>query len=78
MISIPFEVVDHNAAVRPITVGQRPRLGLHPQHPHVGYFNGLSSKGSLLAPYYAEMLADALIGRGEIEDDVNVASVLHG
>jgi glycine/D-amino acid oxidase-like deaminating enzyme len=77
MISVPFDVVDHQAAVRPITVGQRPRLGFHPMHPNLGYFNGLSSKGALLAPYYAGMLADALLGRGNIEADVNVATVLH-
>ena len=78
IVSVPFKVVDHQAAVRPIAVGQRPKLGLHPKDPSQGYFNGLSSKGALLAPYYANMLADALLGRGGIEDDVNVATVLPG
>jgi glycine oxidase len=77
MISVPFEVVDHQAAVRPILVGQRPRVGFHPENSSLAYFNGLSSKGALLAPYYANMLADALLGRAGIEDDVNVATVLH-
>jgi glycine oxidase len=77
MVSAQFEVVDHRAAVRPISVGQRPRLGFHPQNAGLGYFNGLSSKGALLAPYYAGMLADKLLGRGEIEADVNVATVQH-
>lgn len=76
LISVPYEVLDHRAAVRPITLTQRPRLGFHPKHPDLGYFNGLSSKGALLAPRYAEMLVDALLGTGEIEDDVNVAKEL--
>jgi glycine oxidase len=77
-MTIPFEVVDHQAAVRPITLNQRPRVGLHPQNASQGYFNGLSSKGALLAPYYAAMLAEHLLYGREIETDVNVATLLGG
>jgi glycine/D-amino acid oxidase-like deaminating enzyme len=56
----PFEVVDHRAAVRPIVLDQRPVIGLHPDHPQLGYFNGLGSKGTLQAPFVAARLADLL------------------
>jgi len=55
-LKLPYEVIDHRAAVRPIIRESRPRLGLHPQHPQLGFFNGLGSKGALLAPHFAAMI----------------------
>lgn len=68
----PFEVVEHHAAVRPIVVGRHPVIGVHPQFPQLGYFNGLGSKGSLQAPFIAEQFAKFLQGDGEIEDMLNL------
>jgi glycine/D-amino acid oxidase-like deaminating enzyme len=68
----PFEVLDHRAAVRPVIDAGFPVLGRHPQHPHLVYFNGLGSKGSLLAPFFADQLAAHLCGTGAIEYAVNV------
>lgn len=68
----PFEVLEHVAAVRPILDDRKPLLGLHPQYHSVGFFNGLGSKGSLLAPYFAGQLADYLCGTGSLEPDVDL------
>ena len=68
----PFEVVDHVAAVRPILDDRKPLLGLHPHYDSVGFFNGLGSKGSLLAPYFAGQLADYLGGTGTLEPDIDL------
>ncbi|ANM31717.1 hypothetical protein ABI59_22410 [Acidobacteria bacterium Mor1] len=64
----PYEVLDQQAAVRPIMSGRRPRAGLHPAHPSLGFLNGLGSKGSLLAPTVAAQLADLLCGHGEVSE----------
>jgi glycine/D-amino acid oxidase-like deaminating enzyme len=72
LVRLPFVVIGHQAAVRPIAEGQKPRLGLHPMYPHIGYFNGLSSKGSLLAPFFAEQFAAFLCGEGELDAEVDV------
>jgi glycine/D-amino acid oxidase-like deaminating enzyme len=72
----PFEVIDHRAAVRPVIDAGYPVLGRHPAHPHLAYFNGLGSKGSLLAPFFADQLAAHLCGEGEIEEAVNVSRFL--
>lgn len=69
----PFEVVGHTAAVRPIVDQRKLLLGLLPGKPRIGFFNGLSSKGSLWAPHFAGQLADALTGRGAIDAEVDVA-----
>lgn len=68
----PFEVVEHHAAVRPIVVGRHPVIGVHPQFPQLGYFNGLGSKGSLQAPFIAEQFANFLRGEGEIENALDL------
>lgn len=56
----PYEVVDHRAAIRPATHGRRPFIGLHPQQPQLGIFNGLGTKGFSLSPYFAHHLVQHL------------------
>jgi glycine oxidase len=62
-IRLPFTVIDHQAAVRPIIQESRPRIGVHPLHPQLGYFNGLGSKGSLYAPSFAQYLTAHIVHR---------------
>jgi glycine/D-amino acid oxidase-like deaminating enzyme len=72
----PFEVLDHRAAVRPVIDAGFPVLGRHPDRAGVAYFNGLGSKGSLLAPFFAHQLAAHLCGEGAIEAAVDVRKYL--
>jgi len=72
----PYEVIDHNAAVRPVIDAGYPVLGRHPESPRVVFFNGLGAKGSLLAPFFANQLAAHLCGEGEIDAAVNVRKYL--
>lgn len=59
-LRLPFDVIDHRAAVRPVVAGNKPVLGVHPEYPQLAYLNGLGSKGSLQAPYFADLLANHL------------------
>ncbi len=56
-LNCDFEIVAHDAGVRPIVKGRHPLLGRHPTLPQFAYFNGLGSKGSLQAPAMAAQLA---------------------
>lgn len=60
-LKLPYKIVDHKAAVRPATVERRPFVGFHPSYPQIGILNGLGSKGSSLAPYFAHQLVQNLI-----------------
>jgi glycine oxidase len=71
-LMLPVEVVAHQAAVRPIHRNQFPVMGRHPAFPQLAIFNGLGSKGSLQAPYFAQMLASYLGSSGTIEPAVDV------
>lgn len=76
LIKLPFEVVGHAAAVRPIIGGSVPVLGRHPDTPRVAFFNGLGSKGSLLSPFFGNQLAAHLCGEGDIDPEVDVQKSL--
>jgi glycine/D-amino acid oxidase-like deaminating enzyme len=62
-LRIPYEVIGHVAALRPVLFHSRAIVGLHPEQDRLGCFNGLGSKGSLHAPWYAERFA-AFIAHG--------------
>ncbi|HEY1192397.1 MAG TPA: FAD-dependent oxidoreductase, partial [Gemmata sp.] len=76
VLRLPFEVVAHHAAVRPVVSTGLPVLGRHPVLPQLAYFNGLGSKGSLLAPFFADQLARHLCGTGASDPAVNVSRFL--
>ncbi|MDW3195923.1 MAG: FAD-dependent oxidoreductase [Cytophagales bacterium] len=67
-----YEVVRAFAGVRPATFDRRPFLGLMKNQPSVGIFNGLGTKGVSLAPYFAPMMANFLLGEREILPTVDV------
>ena len=72
LLELPHEVVDHQAAVRPVIRESRLLCGMHPTHPRVGFFNGLGSKGVLSAPFFAGNFAEYLCGRGTIDPEVDL------
>jgi hypothetical protein len=61
MLDRPYRVVDHVAAVRPILHEPHPLAIRSAEYPQLVLWNGLASKGSLQAPYFANQLADRLI-----------------
>ena len=73
-LRLPFEVVEHSAGVRPIVVGRHPVLGFHPEHPQIGIFNGLGSKGSLQAPLLSEQMTKLLLDGTPLDQEVDVVS----
>jgi glycine/D-amino acid oxidase-like deaminating enzyme len=60
LITLPHEVFDHDAAVRPSTVNRTPILGFHPDTDRLAVLNGLGAKGALWAPACAAQLARCL------------------
>lgn len=68
----PYELVDHRAAIRPTVKDRRPILGLHPQHPQLGIFNGLGTKGASLAPFWAKHFAIFLAFNKELDFAVDI------
>ncbi len=72
ILKVDYEIVHHLAAVRPVLKDRRPALGLHPTHPNIGILNGLGTKGTSLAPYWAKALVEFLVADTAIPSEVNV------
>jgi glycine/D-amino acid oxidase-like deaminating enzyme len=72
-LKLPFNILEHFAAVRPATIERRPFAGFHPHNPHLGILNGMGTKGCSMAPYFAKQLVDKLKGEGNINPlaDIN-------
>lgn len=73
LLRVPFQVTAHEAAVRPIIHESLARMGRHPVHPDLVFFNGLGSKGVLHGPRYARMLAEHLVEDMPLPPEVDVA-----
>jgi len=71
---VPIEVIEHEAGVRPIIRNSMPLVGFHPAMPEVGFFNGLGSKGSLMAPAVAEHFAAHLCGECDLDEELSLAN----
>ncbi|MGB1937124.1 MAG: NAD(P)/FAD-dependent oxidoreductase [Akkermansiaceae bacterium] len=69
---VPMEVIDHQAGIRPIIRNSMPVVGFHPKMPMVGFFNGLGSKGTLMAPAVAEHFAAHLCGESELDEELRL------
>ena len=68
----PFAVVGQQAGVRPAVRDRRPLIGPHPTVPNLSFCGGYGSKGVMLAPRLATLLADSLVGQAEIWPDASV------
>jgi glycine/D-amino acid oxidase-like deaminating enzyme len=69
----PFRLLFHKAGIRPATVERRPFVGLHPKNRNIGILNGMGTKGSSLAPFFASQLAQHLVHGSPIHDEANIA-----
>ncbi|MCP3932785.1 MAG: FAD-binding oxidoreductase, partial [Bacteroidetes bacterium] len=76
ILTIPFEIVEHKAAIRPTVRDRRPFIGLHPDHTSVAIFNGLGTKGASLAPFWAKHVTDFLIHSVELDREVDIRRFL--
>jgi glycine/D-amino acid oxidase-like deaminating enzyme len=72
VLKVPYEIVEHSAGIRPTVNDRRPILGLHTQHSVLAVFNGMGTKGVMLAPFFAQQLADFLERGIPIHDEVNI------
>lgn len=71
-IKQPYKILFHKAAIRPATVERRPFVGLHPQQPAIGICNGMGSKGTSLAPYFANQLVQHLLHGAPLTPEADV------
>lgn len=72
LLKVPYKIVDHFAGIRPTVKNRRPFIGVHPQKKNVYIFNGLGTKGLLLAPYLANHFCEYLYDGKELMPEVDI------
>lgn len=72
ILKVPYEIIDHKAGIRPAVKGRKPFLGRHSDHENVYIFNGMGTKGTSLAPYWAEHFIAYLEGKTDLHQDVDI------
>lgn len=69
---VPFEIVQHEAGVRPTVKDRMPVIGSHPQQSGIYICNGLGTKGVLYAPFISQRLVEYILFQKEIPVEISV------
>lgn len=72
LVDAPFDIVDQQAGIRPTTPDRRPTLGVHPDNEKMFIFNGLGTRGYMLAPWCAKLMADCVLDGKEIPKEMDL------
>lgn len=59
--SVDYSVKDQYVGIRPTVADRRPVMGAHPEHKDLHIFNGLGTKGYMLAPLLSLEMADYIL-----------------
>ncbi len=65
-------VLEHKAGVRPTVSDRRPLLGVHSDHEQLAVFNGMGTKGVMLAPYFANKMANLILENEALPTEVDI------
>jgi len=72
VLEVPYEILEHHAAVRPVFKHRRPVIGMHSEHQQLGIFNGLGTKGASIAPFWAAHFSQHLCEGTPLDKEVDV------
>ena len=71
-VMLPFEIVDHQAGIRPTVKDRKPLVGTHRGHPNLHVLNGLGTRGVMLAPYMANRLFEYIEKGIPLEKSIDI------
>jgi len=72
LLKTPYQIISHEANIRPTTKDRKAIVGEHPKHKNLFILNGLGTKGVMHAPYLAKQLLNLIINKTEIEKEINI------
>tara|TARA_B110000003_G_scaffold68419_1_gene69504 strand:+ start:3309 stop:4349 length:1041 start_codon:yes stop_codon:yes gene_type:complete len=71
-LNVPFEVVGHEAQIRPTVSDRRPLLGSHYKLDNLYIFNGLGTRGSLMAPRLSEFMYNYIFSEKALPTSIDI------
>ena len=72
VVNISYKVISHKAGIRPTVADRRPLIGKSETNSKILFFNGLGTKGVMIAPYFSEIFAEYLIGNIILINEVDI------
>lgn len=72
MIDVPYEVVNQFGGIRPTVKDRRPLVGVHPKYPQLIVFNGMGTRGVMIAPTVAKQLYQHIETGKELPNEINI------
>lgn len=72
LLEIEYEIIDQYSGIRPTILDKKPVIGEHQNYKNMYLFNGLGTKGTLLAPYFANKAIDFMLNKTELSDDIDI------
>lgn len=72
LLKVPYRVLAHKAAIRPTIRDRAPAVGRHPNIKNMFVLNGMGTKGTAHAPYYAQQLVAHILNNTPINKEANV------
>jgi len=70
--SAPISVLDQEGGIRPTVTDRRPLIGEHPTKKGIYIFNGMGTKGYMIAPYFAAHFCDHLLKQKPLDEEVDI------
>tara|TARA_R110001592_G_scaffold325782_6_gene606406 strand:- start:42596 stop:43639 length:1044 start_codon:yes stop_codon:yes gene_type:complete len=67
-----FEIVEQKAGLRPTVKDRVPLVGKHPEYHHLYCFNGLGTKGVMIAPWLAQNFVESILEQNTLNKAVNI------
>jgi glycine/D-amino acid oxidase-like deaminating enzyme len=74
----PIDIIEHMAGIRPTVDDRRPVIGAYPGHQGQYIFNGMGTKGTSLAPFWAEQLIAHIVENAPLPAQISPARYISG
>jgi glycine/D-amino acid oxidase-like deaminating enzyme len=72
VLKVDYQILDQAAAIRPTVKDRRPLIGLHHEDKRIGIFNGMGTKGVMIAPFFAKHFAEHIESGLALDKDVDI------
>lgn len=77
MIQCEYSIIKQEAGVRPSSSDRRPIIGGHPSHKNAFVFNGLGTKGVMLAPFFCKNFVNFYLQKEPIHKEADISRFYH-
>lgn len=68
----PFKIIEQEGGIRPTVTDRRPLIGVHPEYSKCYIFNGMGTKGYMIAPYFSKHFTDYLTDKVTLDSEVDI------